>query len=44
MSGLEETVQFGKDFKSYTLIDDRVKVEFEDGTVVEGDLLVAADG
>jgi len=43
MTGID--VHFGKDFKRYsTLPNGKIRVEFEDGTVEEGDLLVGADG
>lgn len=42
--GLEENVQFGKEFSSYTMTDRGVKVCFSDGSEQEGCLLVGADG
>eukprot|EP01112_Ceratiomyxa_fruticulosa_P010196 TRINITY_DN268_c0_g1_i4.p1 TRINITY_DN268_c0_g1~~TRINITY_DN268_c0_g1_i4.p1 ORF type:complete len:410 (-),score=64.57 TRINITY_DN268_c0_g1_i4:288-1517(-) len=43
--GLEDSIQYGKEFKSYKVLDNgKVEVSFSDGTVVQGDLLVGADG
>jgi len=45
LSGLEGVVQFGKAFTHYvTKPDGRIVAHFEDGTIAEGDILVAADG
>jgi salicylate hydroxylase len=44
LSGLGERVQFGKTFVRYETHGDRVVAFFEDGSSVEGDMLVAADG
>ncbi|KAJ5300827.1 Sm-like ribonucleoprotein [Penicillium atrosanguineum] len=42
--GLEDNVQFGKEFSSYTMTDRGVKVCFSDGSEQEGCLLIGADG
>jgi salicylate hydroxylase len=45
LSGLEETVHFGKTFVRYEEGSlGRIVAHFEDGSSVEGDVLVAADG
>jgi 2-polyprenyl-6-methoxyphenol hydroxylase-like FAD-dependent oxidoreductase len=45
LEGLEESVSFGKAFAAFELLSTgRVAARFEDGSVVEGDLLVGADG
>lgn len=45
LDGLNAIVQWGKVFQNYdTLPDGTVRVFFEDGTTVDGDLLVGADG
>lgn len=42
--GIEDKVQFSKGFLKYEIENDGVLVHFQDGTSVEGSLLVAADG
>ena len=44
IDGLEDNVQFGKEFSSYAMTDRGVKVYFADGSEQEGCLLVGADG
>ena len=42
--GLEDQVQYGKDFDKYEVHKDGVLVHFKDGTSIESSLVVAADG
>ena len=42
--GLEEYTEFGKDFSSYEITPTGVTVRFNDGSEVQGSLLVGADG
>jgi salicylate hydroxylase len=45
LSGLEDTIHFGKTFVRYEENSlGRIVAHFEDGSTVEGDVLVAADG
>ncbi|KAJ5904114.1 hypothetical protein N7504_006497 [Penicillium tannophilum] len=44
LTGIEEYTFFGKGFDYYELSDDGVMAYFRDGSVVEGSLLVGADG
>jgi len=45
LAGLDGTVSFNKEFSHYELLaDGRVQASFADGTVAQGDVLVAADG
>jgi len=45
LSGLEDSVRFGKTFERYEESSlGRLVAHFEDGSTVEGDVLVAADG
>ncbi|KAF2669896.1 FAD/NAD(P)-binding domain-containing protein [Microthyrium microscopicum] len=44
MQGLENHVEFGKDFKDYAITPRGVIARFSDGSEEEGALLVAADG
>jgi 2-polyprenyl-6-methoxyphenol hydroxylase-like FAD-dependent oxidoreductase len=44
MTGLDNVLQFGKAFASYAESDDGVEVRFTDGTSVNADVLVGADG
>jgi 2-polyprenyl-6-methoxyphenol hydroxylase-like FAD-dependent oxidoreductase len=44
LTGLEETVHFGRTFSRYEEHDQTVVAYFEDGTTAQGDVLVAADG
>lgn len=44
MHGIEDFVQFGKEFSSYSASDRGVKVRFMDGSEQEGSFLVGADG
>ncbi|MCJ1455672.1 hypothetical protein MMC28_006028 [Mycoblastus sanguinarius] len=42
--GLEEYVEYGKEFSSYEIMPSGVTVKFGDGSEAEGSLLVGADG
>ena len=44
LTGLDDVVEFGKEFVRYEQRDDQVTAYFADGTHATGDLLVAADG
>ena len=44
MRGLEEYVEFGKDFSAYEITPSGVTIRFSDGTEAQGSLLVGADG
>jgi 2-polyprenyl-6-methoxyphenol hydroxylase-like FAD-dependent oxidoreductase len=44
LAGLDDVVRFGHDFKRYELRGDRVHAYFSDGSKVEVDVLVGADG
>lgn len=44
MTGLDDTLVFGKQFTSYVETADGVSVRFADGTSVTADVLVGADG
>lgn len=44
MRGLEEYVEFGKDFSAYEITPSGVNLRFSDGSQAEGSLLVGADG
>lgn len=44
MRGLEEYVEFGKDFSAYEITSSGVTVHFNDGSEAHGSLLVGADG
>ncbi|MFI6675873.1 FAD-dependent oxidoreductase [Kribbella sp. NPDC050470] len=44
LTGLEDVVEFGKEFTHFEQGADRVTAYFADGTHATGDLLVAADG
>jgi 2-polyprenyl-6-methoxyphenol hydroxylase-like FAD-dependent oxidoreductase len=44
LTGLDDVVEFGKEFTHFEQYDDRVTAHFADGTSATGDLLVAADG
>jgi 2-polyprenyl-6-methoxyphenol hydroxylase-like FAD-dependent oxidoreductase len=44
MKGLEEFVEFGKEFLKYDLTPNGITVHFTDGSKAEGILLVGADG
>jgi 2-polyprenyl-6-methoxyphenol hydroxylase-like FAD-dependent oxidoreductase len=44
LTGLEDVVEFGKEFTRFEQHGDQVTAYFADGTHVTGDLLVAADG
>ncbi|KAJ5554169.1 hypothetical protein N7513_004128 [Penicillium frequentans] len=44
LTGIEEYTFFGKGFDYYELSDDGITAYFRDGSVVEGSLLVGADG
>ncbi|KAI1398266.1 FAD/NAD(P)-binding domain-containing protein [Hypoxylon fuscum] len=42
--GIEDAVEYEKEFESYEIVDERVQVKFTDGSVAHGQLLVGADG
>ena len=42
--GLEKTVEYGKGFSSYELLENGVKVHFDDGTSCVGKMVIGADG
>ncbi|MGH2775683.1 MAG: FAD-dependent monooxygenase, partial [Actinomycetota bacterium] len=44
MSGLDDTVHFGKTFTHYERHGGKVTAFFDDGSCATGDLLVGADG
>lgn len=44
LSGLEGTVSYNKEVKSYCSTPDKVEVKFADGTSAEGSFLVGTDG
>lgn len=44
ISGIEDYVQFGKEFSSYIVTENGVRLCFSDGSEQEGSLLVGADG
>src|SRR5207244_9233262 len=44
LEGLDDLVEFGKEFVGYEQTPDGVRACFADGTAATGDLLVAADG
>ncbi|GAB2606457.1 FAD-dependent oxidoreductase [Kribbella endophytica] len=44
MTGLDERLEFGRQFESYRELDDGVELRFADGTTETADLLVGADG
>lgn len=44
LTGLDDVVEFGKEFTRFEQYGDQVTAYFEDGTDATGDLLVAADG
>ncbi|CAD6590683.1 MAG: hypothetical protein ASARMPRED_004966 [Alectoria sarmentosa] len=44
MRGLEEFVEFGKEFSAYEITPSGVTVRFSDGSEAQGSLLVGADG
>ncbi|MEU4602440.1 NAD(P)/FAD-dependent oxidoreductase [Kribbella sp. NPDC023972] len=44
LTGLDDVVEFGKEFTRFEQYGDRVTAYFADGTHATGDLLVAADG
>ena len=44
MTGIQDSVHFGKEFARYEIRDDCVKALFEDGSIEQGSLLVGADG
>lgn len=44
LAGLDGIVSFGKEFRQYQLMDGKAQASFADGTVAQGDVLVAADG
>ncbi|KAK6080319.1 Demethylsterigmatocystin 6-O-methyltransferase 5 [Seiridium cupressi] len=41
---IEDSIEYGKEFESCQVIDERVQVSFGDGSLVSGKLLVGADG
>lgn len=44
MRGLEEFIEFGKDFSAYEISPSGVTLRFSDGSEAQGSLLVGADG
>ncbi|KAI0024311.1 FAD/NAD(P)-binding domain-containing protein [Xylariomycetidae sp. FL0641] len=42
--GIEDAVEYEKEFKSYEVLDSGVRVKFTDGSLAQGRLLVGADG
>ncbi len=44
MTGLDERLEFGRQFEGYRELDDGVELRFADGTTETTDLLVGADG
>lgn len=44
MRGLEDLVEFGKEFSAYKITSSGVTIRFSDGSQAEGSLLVGADG
>ncbi|KAI9930161.1 hypothetical protein ASPWEDRAFT_48314 [Aspergillus wentii DTO 134E9] len=44
MTGIEEFVSFGMQFERYSLREDGVRAHFQDGSIIDGGLLVGADG
>lgn len=42
--GLEEHISYGKRFSRYELVDQGTKAYFEDGSMVEGSMIIGADG
>ncbi|TVY94427.1 putative FAD-dependent monooxygenase [Lachnellula willkommii] len=44
MTGIEDAIEYEKDFASYEVLEDDVRVAFADGSSAHGRLLVGADG
>ncbi|MBS0031814.1 FAD-dependent oxidoreductase [Chitinophaga sp. 22321] len=45
MSGIKEHIHYGKTFLKYELLENKkIKVHFEDGSTIETDILIGADG
>lgn len=44
MLGVEDAIEYEKEFASYEVIDDKIRVSFSDGSSATGRFLVGADG
>jgi 2-polyprenyl-6-methoxyphenol hydroxylase-like FAD-dependent oxidoreductase len=45
VSGIEDRIHYGKSFLQYELLEnEKIKVSFEDGSTIETDVLIGADG
>ncbi|KAI0805631.1 FAD/NAD(P)-binding domain-containing protein [Xylaria sp. FL0064] len=42
--GIDDAIEYEREFKSYEIVDGQVHVKFTDGSVALGDVLVGADG
>ncbi|KAI1131297.1 FAD/NAD(P)-binding domain-containing protein [Nemania abortiva] len=41
---LDDTIEYGKSFESYEVVDGHINAKFTDGSIIRGQLLVGADG